>query len=432
MGRDGVSEPARRIALVTPEWTSTEADPGPQALLNERLAVALVEAGWTPEVFAPADKPGTVDDDGITVHRVRRGAAPPGMPLATKAERVLDRSILAAGFRKATNRRDLWASTRMKEREQYFALQQQARTLGEQVEVRQREAPFQAALTTDADLTGLFVPARRSRPHILRLASDPDTWAVADEDSSATRRRIVADQRKAIRQAQRVIASSEVVATTVAGWLEAEVPVLRPPAPVDVHTGTRPKGLPRRYLAMCGPIDRRHGAETLAAALPLAWRRSPDLHVVLAGTVDPERLADWRAGWRDDADRVTVLEDLGGGDLVAIAARAVAVVAPALADDVDETAQQALAAGVPVITTAASGTAELLEGGRFGRVVPTGSPARLGDALADAWSGEWGVPERIEWRGPVADAMRPAAAVASLLALISAEHDRWREETPHG
>ena len=183
---------------------------------------------------------------------------------------------------------------------------------------------------------------------------------------------------------------------------------------------------------MCGPLDRRRGGETLAAALPLAWRNEPDLAVVLAGPLDPECLADWQGTWGDSADRVTHVDDPGGGDLVAIAARAVALVVPALADDLSEMAQQALAVGVPIIATRGAGTAELLEPGRTGTVVPTGSPGQLADALTAAWSGRWSVPKRVTWGGEVRQAMEPAAAARSLLRFIAEVRDEWNEPAPQG
>jgi glycosyltransferase involved in cell wall biosynthesis len=482
MGEAAVNEPARRIAVVTPEWPTTEVDPGPEALHAERLCVALLDAGWTPEVFTPADEPGPLDDDGILVHRVARGSAPPGMPIAEGFERILDRSILAAGLRKATNRRDLLASTRMKDRRAYFMRQNEARTMGRVLEERQQEAPFQAAITTEAGLAGLFVPARRSRPHIVRVSSEPELWRQNDEDPSPYRRRMVADQRKVIEQAQAVYASTQVVADAVHEELGVDVTVVRPPAPVEPDTGPRRKGLPRRYLAFCGPLDLRHGAETLAAALPMAWREAPDLTMVLAGPVDRMALADWRTEWRDHGDRVVHVgellgldrtierrpapttagrkaqreaekagevpepvkgalgtpvpagegEPVGRGDLVAMAARAVALVVPALLDDVDEIALQALASGVPVIATASAGTAEVIEDDRTGLVVPTGSPSRLADALVRAWTGRWNIPDRVEWDGPVRAKMEPATAAAELLSYVAEVRETWREPAPQG
>lgn len=426
------SGPSRRIAFVSPEWTTTEEDPGTQALVTERICFALLDAGWQPEVFTPADEAGTVDDEGIVVHRVKRGSAPPGMGAAQWAERVVDKSILAAGLRKATNNQTLLASTRMEERRRWFALQDQARSLGAALEEQQQTTPYQAAISTDESFAGLFVPPRRSRPHIVRLTSYPHEWALADEDTSPTRRRIVADQMKLLEQAQAVYASCELIAAKAGESLGRSVPVVRPPAPVVPDTGARRKDLPRRYLAFCGPLDRRHGAETLAAALPLAWRTAPDLKVVLAGSFDPEDLARWQAEWGEGADKVTAVEDPGGGDLVAIAARAVAVVVPALVDDLSEIAQQALAVGVPVITTRSSGTAELIEPGLTGAVVPTGSPSTLADAIASAWTGRWGVPERVTWSGPVRDAMAPTAAAEALLAFIAQVRDDWQEPAPQG
>ncbi len=427
-----MAQPARRIAFVVPEWTTTEDDPGPQALVTERICAALLDVGWQPEVFTPSDEPGTVDEDGIVVHGVRRGTAPPGMAGAEWIERVVDKSILAAALRKATNTKNLMASTRMKDRRAFFALEAQARTLGDAVEARQQEAPFQAAISTEEGFVGLHVPSRRSRPHIVRLTSWPHEWAAADEDTSVGRRRLVASQMKVIDQAQALYATCAVVADKVSESTGKVVPVVRAPAPITPQTGERRKGLPRRFLASCGTLDRRHGAETLAAALPLAWRTAPDLQVVLAGDVDPERMAEWQATWGDDAEKVTFVEDVGGGDLVAIAARAVALVVPALADDVDEMAQHALAVGVPVIATRGGGTAELVEPGVTGSVVPTGAPAKLADALAAAWTGRWGVPDRVRWSGPVRDAMEPVVAANALLAFIAQVRDDWTEPAPQG
>ncbi|MCU0269140.1 MAG: glycosyltransferase [Acidimicrobiales bacterium] len=424
--------PARRLAFVVPEWTTTEEDPGDQALVTERICVALLDAGWSPEVFAPSDEPGTVDEDGITVHRVARGHAPPGMPAAEWFERVVDKSILAAGLRKAMNNDGLLASTRMRERRELLAAEAQARLLGAAVEARQQDTPFQAAISTDIGFVGLHVPPRRSRPHIVRVTGWPHEWAALDEDVSPARRRRVAAEVKAIEDAQGLYASCSVVADKVGDSLGRRVPVVRPPAPLAPHTGQRVEGVPRRYLLMCGPLDRRHGVETLAAALPHAWRIAPELQVVLAGVVDPERWADWEATWGELAERVTHVDDPGGGDQVALAARAVALVVPALADDLSEMAQQGLAVGVPVIATRGAGTSELVTPGVTGTVVPSGSPAKLGEALAAAWSGRWGVAERVRWSGPVRDEMEPDVAARALLELVAEVRDEWAEPAPQG
>jgi len=129
-------------------------------------------------------------------------------------------------------------------------------------------------------------------------------------------------------------------------------------------------------IGYIGAFEPRKGLLDLAAAWPALAAELPEAWLVLVGSGSQEeqlraRLAGqprvlW-TGWRQDLPAVLHALDI--------------MVLPSYVEGAPNAVQQAMAAGVPVVATAVSGTPELLADGAQGLLVPPGAPELLREAL---------------------------------------------------
>jgi glycogen(starch) synthase len=204
-------------------------------------------------------------------------------------------------------------------------------------------------------------------------------------------RRVERDQ---ARRSAAVVAPSRAIAQRVGrdwGLDAATIEVI--PNPLDLDDVQRageaepPLPLPDRFIAFSGRLELRKGVAELAAALPGALERHPDLHAVLVG-----RDAGAGAGAAADelrratgavADRVHLVGELPRESALAVIARAELVVLPSRWEAFGYVATEALALGRPVVTTSGSGLAEIVEHGRSGWLVPPGDSEVLERTLRE-------------------------------------------------
>jgi glycosyltransferase involved in cell wall biosynthesis len=138
----------------------------------------------------------------------------------------------------------------------------------------------------------------------------------------------------------------------------------------------------RLVAGTCVRLEPQKGVAHLIEAVARLAGRLPELRLVVAGegSLRPalERQAaeaglagrvDW-LGFRPDVPQV-----LAGLDLFVL---------PSLAEGLPLSVIEAMAAGVPVIATDVPGSAELVQPGRTGRLVPPGSAEALAEAILDA------------------------------------------------
>jgi glycosyltransferase involved in cell wall biosynthesis len=208
------------------------------------------------------------------------------------------------------------------------------------------------------------------------------------------------------------------VAHHLAGRLGREIHVLRPPAFLEVKpAGTPPRALPPRFLIHIGKRQRAKGTALLLSLLPRIWAEEPSFTLVVAGVAREELAALTGAGSRAPAERLIALGALEKSELYAAIARAEAVVQPSLMDNLPNTAIESLLLGVPVVAFDGVSLDELIEPGVTGELIPTGDDAALAAALLRVWRSQSPARKGFTWRAPVAEEMRPACAVARLLAL---------------
>jgi glycosyltransferase involved in cell wall biosynthesis len=195
----------------------------------------------------------------------------------------------------------------------------------------------------------------------------------------------------AARYADRVIVPTHAVAAELAahvpGWAPDRVTVVGegvPDAlvhlPADAAERRSALALPDAYLLSLATLEPRKGLDTLLAAL--ARPAAPDLPLLLAGQpgwggVDPLATA------RDlglAEGRVRVLGRIPDPDLAVVLHGAAALAAPSRAEGFGLPVLEAMAAGVPVVTSDAPALVEV--GGGAAAVVPRDDPDALAAALA--------------------------------------------------
>ncbi|HEV8553952.1 MAG TPA: glycosyltransferase [Casimicrobiaceae bacterium] len=146
-------------------------------------------------------------------------------------------------------------------------------------------------------------------------------------------------------------------------------------------------------LVSVGALVERKGFHRVLECLPALRRRFPGLRYLMVGGAGPE--GDWSARLRKS------VSDLGLQDCVvflgALAPEELNV--PLSAADLFVLATrnegwanvflEAMACGLPVVTTDVGGNAEVVANANLGMLVPFGDPDRLAQAIADALVRDW-------------------------------------------
>jgi glycosyltransferase involved in cell wall biosynthesis len=205
----------------------------------------------------------------------------------------------------------------------------------------------------------------------------------------------------AAREADRVVVPTRAVADELAAVLplrperlvvvgEGASADLCPPADADERAARL--DLPAGYLLSLATLEPRKGLDVLLAAL--AHPGAPDLPLLVVGApgwggVDPLAEAA-RLGL--PPGRVRVLGRLGDADLATVLSRATALAAPSRAEGFGLPLLEAMAAGVPAVSSDAPALVEV--GGGAALVVPRDDPAALAAALADL-AGDAGLRTRL-------------------------------------
>ena len=140
-----------------------------------------------------------------------------------------------------------------------------------------------------------------------------------------------------------------------------------------------------RYLIYFGRLEERKGVHLLANALSWVMRDHPDLWAVFAGANRPFRGGSMRdfieTQLKDVRDRVVIRDLLPPARLLPLLAGASVAVLPSLWEAFGFVCLEAMALGVPVVATAGSGFAEIIEDGISGILVSPGDATLLGGRL---------------------------------------------------
>jgi len=194
----------------------------------------------------------------------------------------------------------------------------------------------------------------------------------------------------AVREADRIVVPTHAVADELraavpgldAGRLtvlgEGTATALRTQPP-DADERARRLDLPGEYVLSLATLEPRKGLDVLLAAL--ARPGAPDLPLLLVGQpgwggIDPVE----EARKRGIEDRVRVLGRIPDEDLAVVLHRATALAAPSRAEGFGLPVLEAMAAGVPAVTSDAPALVEV--GGGAPLVVPRDDPEALAAALS--------------------------------------------------
>ena len=151
---------------------------------------------------------------------------------------------------------------------------------------------------------------------------------------------------------------------------------------------------PARNILFLGHITRAKGAVDLLAAMPAVTKAIPGARLVLLGEhLRRERnvvqVHDRDAGWRAVKARPANVEAPGiltGPAKRHALAEADVFCLPSASEGFPVSVLEAMAAGLPLVTTMAGAMGEVLKEGVNVRFVPYGNPARLAEVLSDLLS----------------------------------------------
>lgn len=399
-----------RIAFLTPQFVTERSDRGGLASYVSRIAVALADLGHQPEVFTVAAEAGVCSYRGMRVEHVAPAEGPCARLLRKAAYRVLRWNLSPA-----------------------FAHLRGSAALNQALERRHRTAPFDLVQSSNYGLTGFFVRRRPRRVHVMRCAWSANLWRLADGANSDNSLRLLDWlEGRSMRKADMVYSPSCFLADYLRLRHGVHVQVVRPPLALEVPPAADvPANLPSRYLVHFGFLGPRKGTDVLAEALPLAWRKVPDLCMVWAGQeLRPGEVERYRGLWGVRASQVFWVGQVPKPELYALVRHAEATVIPSRVDNLPNTAIESLALSVPVIGSQGASIDELVEPGINGELVPIGQPEPLADAMVRVWRREF------PWvscgiRLPkIFEAMEPRNAAMNLLLAAGFEVDGKKETVP--
>lgn len=191
--------------------------------------------------------------------------------------------------------------------------------------------------------------------------------------------------RKGIRLADRVFVLNRWMKETVAQWTDPGNVVLAPPG-VDTQvffpSSGRPTSDPEYILSVGRFGDRRKNVALLFEAYAglCRWNEAPPM-LVLAGKSRPQN-EDWRkAKELGIRDRVSFHENVSRPRLAELYREASLFVLSSSEEGLGIVLLEAMASGVPVVSTATEGAREAVEDGMTGLLTPVGNAGALRDAM---------------------------------------------------
>jgi glycosyltransferase involved in cell wall biosynthesis len=165
--------------------------------------------------------------------------------------------------------------------------------------------------------------------------------------------------------------------------------------PVSREAARQRFGIPgdAKVLISIGALVERKGFHRVIELLPELIRKEPDLHYLIVGGAGPE--GDRRAELEQQVEslglekRVHFLGSIPSEELKWPLSAADLFVLATSNEGWANVFLEAMACGLPVVTTDVGGNAEVVCQPELGTVVPFGEPLKLRDALREALQKEW-------------------------------------------
>lgn len=156
-----------------------------------------------------------------------------------------------------------------------------------------------------------------------------------------------------------------------------------------VHCGVMPERYDRPRvggsdrLVFVGRLAAEKGVPVLLAALARAREARPSLSLTLVGDGSDRRLLEQEARDLGLGEAVRFMGYRSQEEVAQILSDSSALVLPSFAEGVPVVLMEAMATGLPVVTTRVAGIPELVEDGVAGRVVAPGDEEALAQAILD-------------------------------------------------
>jgi glycosyltransferase involved in cell wall biosynthesis len=373
-----------RIAFLTGSFPTEKQFATGLATYMQRVVTALREQGHEPEVFTLSHETGTVEHNGILVHRV-----------ATRR--------LTTPFQK-------WPGLRYFEGYTTFWLQ--SRCLATALRRRHREKPFNIAQASNSQAVGLVAARWGDLPLVTRISSHRRLWNEAYKvPKSPQRRQKERMEILQLRASTAVYGPSQLLADLHLQYERIPVRVVEPPffletASLDLSP---PDEEPADgYGIFFGAISRMKGCDRIVNVLPALFDRNPGLRFLFVGPLrkshDPkgfdrvirQKLAAY-------AERYRVLPPLQPPELFRLVHGARFVALPSKIDNLPNACMEAMALSRVVIASRGASFEQLITDGESGFLVPQEDDAALEACI-----------ERV-WRMPVSERGTIGAAAAQAM-----------------
>jgi glycosyltransferase involved in cell wall biosynthesis len=189
-------------------------------------------------------------------------------------------------------------------------------------------------------------------------------------------------ERRALREVREIMAISPYIRERFAPRTRASMRVVENPAPEDMF-GLPRAPVPGRVL-LAASVTPRKDLLTAVRAVALAARQVPDIRLQVAGSLaNADYVTQVRAACAelDVANRVEFLGLQSREQMRGLYREAQLVMLSSREEVSPMSAIEALAAGIPVVTTRAGGAGYVVDDGRTGRVVDLGDSAALAEAI---------------------------------------------------
>jgi colanic acid/amylovoran biosynthesis glycosyltransferase len=201
--------------------------------------------------------------------------------------------------------------------------------------------------------------------------------------------------------------------------------VITPAVDADVFTqGAARRGGRSVHLFTTGSLIWRKGQEDAIQAVRIAADHGVDATLGIIGSGDDRDRLLYAAHDLGVADRVTLHGQLGVAAVLDHLQRADAFVLPSVAEGISNAVLEAMACGLPVITTDCGGMAEAVTDGVEGFVVPVRAPERIAAAIGELADPDVRARLGAAARTRVATEFRLADQITAFAALLRAARSR--------
>lgn len=358
-----------RVGYLTAEYAYGNRHRGGLGNYLRRLTLALAERGHEPHVFYYIDEPSCIHiDHGIHIHFIN----------SRRSKRIAKINSV----------------TRNKLRQTLDGLERSCR-----FRRYLREAVLSYSLdilqVPSANWPGLLVS--NDIPMVTRSSGHQLLWDRFEGLSLTLDRRLYGHlELLQYRRAAGIFAPSKLLAATLEKSEGVpEVAVIRTPffIEVDELDGTvyADSLQGEDYILFFGKLSPLKGPQVIADALPLVWKRYPDLVAVFVGEDrafdNKTRMVEYiRKKCRGFEHKIRFFPLLPHDQLYAIVQNARLVVLPSLFDNSPNTMLEAMGFGKPVVGTYGSSMDEFIDDGISGFLVRRGDSQELAEKICEAWN----------------------------------------------